>query len=153
MYHGIHFNLILPKIRALSIEHVFEALAQEIAPRTYCSKNAVLDTLRQNELKAASGVGGGVAIPHIQMSGIATRFVTLATLERPVDFQAADDVDADIICVLLSPESDGSIHLRGLSRITRMLQNEQLQRRLRETDDIDIIRALITNPDGWLLAA
>ncbi len=153
MRYAIHFDLLCLDISAMSAKQVLQHLAKDCAAYISCDEHELLSALLLRERNAPSGIGGGVAIPHLQLPGLKERFVCLVTLQHPAEFGAADDQPADIVCLLLSPEAHGNIHLRGLSRITRMLQNPQLQKRLREAEDEQVMRAFLTDPDGWLLAA
>lgn len=153
MPYTIEFNQILPNIHCMNRKQALSEIATRISRAIDCDDSAFLERLLENEGRDSSACGDGVAIPHLKIKGLPGRFVALATLDRPVDFEADDGQGVDIICVLLSPERDGPIHLRGLSRITRMFKNETLRDNLRGTKDADAIRSLLINPEGWLLAA
>ena len=153
MPYNIQADIILPEIRAAHQKQALGILASEIAAQTQCSGALMLDHLLEKEMKSSSGIGDGVAIPHLKISGLKQRLVVLATLHTPVDFKAIDDKPVDIICTLISPEEDGPIHLRGLSRISRLFKNKRLCQRIRETDDAATIQSLFNDPEGWLLAA
>jgi PTS system nitrogen regulatory IIA component len=78
----------------------------------------------------------------------------LATLAREIDdFKSADDQPVNLVAFILSPETDGPLHLRRLSRTSRMLKNETLRKRLQEAKDELAIRSLLIDPEGWVLAA
>ncbi len=153
MPYNIQANIVLPRIKAASQKQALAILASEIAARINCSEELLLDGLIDKEEGSSSGTGDGVAIPHLKLSGIQGRFIALATLDTPVDFNAVDNKPVDVVCILLSPEQDGPVHLRGLSRISRMLKNKELCQRLRETDDKVVIQSLFDDPEGWSIAA
>ena len=153
MPYNIHVNLALPKIKASNQNQVFEILAKETSAKIFHPKQSLLNLLIEQENISSSGIGDGVAIPHIKLNSIPSRFVMVATLETPVEFKSVDDRPVDILCLLASPERDGNIHLRGLSRISRIFKNRELCQKLRETDDPETMRTLINNPEGWLIAA
>lgn len=152
MPYNIQTDIILPKIKAANRKQVFEILAGEIAKKIHLDKKQLIGALIEKEIKSSSGTGDGVAIPHLKLPGLQGRFIALVTLKDGVDFKAVDDKPVDIVCLLLSPEED-LLHLRGLSRISRMFKNKDLCQRLRETDDIIVIEALFDNPEEWSIAA
>lgn len=151
--YSIQIDLALPKIKAASRAHVFEQYAAAVSARISYPKALLLERLMLQESCSASDVGDGVAIPHLKLPGVQKRLITMITLEKPLSSEAFDDKPVDLICILLSPESDGPVHLRGLSRISRILKSKDLCQKLRDTKDADAMRAIFNNPEGWVLAA
>jgi PTS system nitrogen regulatory IIA component len=151
---NIRVDAVLPKIKAAGKKQVFETLAAtEMAGKSFCPPRLLYSHLTEQERIGASAIGDGIAIPHLQLPDIAARFIVLASLEEPVDFDAPDGKPVDLVCMLLSPKSDGPIHLRGLSRISRILKDDALCMKLRAAGNADEMHAVLMNPDGWLLAA
>lgn len=66
-----------------------------------------------------------------------------ARLETPVDFEALDDQPVDIVFMLLAPEGAGADHLKALSRIARVLRNQDLVARLRSSDTVSALSACL----------
>lgn len=153
MQYNIKVDVALPKIKAANILQAFRILATEMSAITGASEQYLLDNLIEKEASEISASGKGVAVPHLQSKAIPERFVALATLDRPIHLDTPDGQAVDLICLLLSPDSDGGVHLRGLSRLSRLLNNEELCQVLRETDDPEAMKALFINPEGWLMAA
>ncbi len=149
----LHFNIVLPRLKIIAQKQIFMAFAKEACKHLNVSEENVFELLIDQEAQSSSGVGYGVAIPHLQVRGPQKPFTILATLEQAIDFNAADSQPADLVCLVLSPESDGPLHLRRLSRISRLLMNETLHRKLCEARDEQSIRALLVDPEGWLMAA
>lgn len=109
--------------------------------------------LMGREEQATSGIGEGVAIPHLRLPKLQKPFIGFVRLQRPVDFNAVDDAPVDLIVTLLSPGGDGPHHLRRLSRISRLMRDPALLEDLRSTADADGIRSLIEQGSQRLLAA
>ncbi|MEZ5813920.1 MAG: PTS sugar transporter subunit IIA [Alphaproteobacteria bacterium] len=149
----LHFDVILPRLRLTTRKQILATLAAQAGKYLNISKDRAVQLLLNKENKSSSGMEGGVAIPHLQVRGPQKHFTILATLEHAVDFEAADNQPADLVCLVLSPESDGPLHLRRLSRISRLLMNETLHKKLCEARDEQSIRALLIDPEGWLMAA
>ena len=149
----LHFDVILPRRKIVSYKQVLMIFAGEAAKHLDIARTRVFELLSEQETRGSSGVGAGVAIAHLQMRGPQRPLSVLATLARPVDVRAADNQPADLACLVLSPASDGPRHLRRLSRISRLLLNAALHRKLCEARDEQAIRALLIDPEGWLAAA
>lgn len=151
--HDLEFEVILPGLKGTTYSQILKALSAEAAKILNVSAPALYDLLMDKEKHAGSGIGGGVAIPHIQVRGPKKGMAILATLNSQIDFNAIDEEPVDLVCLVISPERDGPIHLRRLARVSRLLKCENLRRKLVEADDVETIRSLLIDPEGWLMAA
>ena len=68
-----------------------------------------------------------------------------ARLEKPIDFEAVDERPADLIFVLLTPEGAGADHLKALARVSRLFRDRAMCEKLRGTDNVDALTALLTD--------
>jgi fructose-specific phosphotransferase system IIA component len=75
----------------------------------------------EREKLMSTGIGDGIALPHGKSNAVDTSLAALATLKTPIDFDALDDQPVEIILLLVGTESNVGVHLRLLSRISRML--------------------------------
>ena len=60
------------------------------------------------EKLGSTGFGGGVAIPHAKIDGLARVVGGFVRLAQPVDFDAVDGLPVDLVFVLLSPADAGA---------------------------------------------
>ena len=149
----IELDVILPDIKAGSKKQAFMAIGDALEQVLKIPSNTLCHELMRKEERASSAHGQGVSIPEIQLRSMDKPLTVFARLHEPVDFNAWDDRPVDLICVVLYPQKQRALHLRRLSRISRLFKSEELCERIRETNDEISIRALIHNPDGWMLAA
>ena len=68
----------------------------------------VAERLAERERIGSTGFGGGVAIPHARLPGLAAPVGLFARLAHPIDYHAVDDIPVDLVFALLSPERAGS---------------------------------------------
>jgi PTS system nitrogen regulatory IIA component len=129
-------NAILP---ALKVNNKKQAI-QELAAR------AILEILLQREKLGSTAVGNGVAIPHGKLPKLGRLFGLFARLERPIDFEALDSQPVDLVFLLLAPEAAGADHLKALARVARLLRDQEIARRLRESHDADALYAVLSMP-------
>ncbi len=71
-------------------------------------------------------------------------YALFAQLETPIDFDAIDEQPVDLICMLLAPETAGADHLKALARVSRLLRDRAICEKLRGTDSVEAIHALLT---------
>lgn len=86
-------------------------------------KKAVYD----REDVMSTGVGKGIAIPHAKTDSINNTVAALITLEGGIDFKSLDKKDVNIAFLLLSEPINIGNHLRMLSQISKLLNNESLR--------------------------
>jgi PTS system nitrogen regulatory IIA component len=95
-------------------------------------RGVLLRALEAREAKGSTGIGNGIAIPHIRdhtILPVAQPFVTLGLLQRPVDFDAMDRRPVHALFMVVSP--DVSIHLRILGQLGFLLRDASLAEMLR----------------------
>jgi len=121
--------------------------------RFICKHNTTLneidlfDQLLDQERQATSGIGRGIAIPHIRVNDLKRPINIIAHLEHGANFDSADGEDVKIIWVTLSPRSDGTRHLMRLAKISRMLSDPALSGHLTKARSLDELRAILLNVD------
>ncbi|WP_160668332.1 PTS fructose transporter subunit IIABC [Pseudarthrobacter sp. ATCC 49987] len=82
------------------------------------------------EQKTATGVPGGIAIPHCRSTAVTEPTLVMARLSQPVDFGAKDG-PADLIFFIAAPEGADQEHLKLLSRLARSLIKKDFTAALR----------------------
>lgn len=139
-------DAILPAVKAASKKHLFQEIATRAREAYALEPRVVVEGLVAREKLGSTAMGGGVAIPHARLAGLKSIIGLFARLEKPVDFEAADGQGVDLVFVLLAPEESGADHLRALARVSRLLRDSDLRRKLRETSESPALYALITEP-------
>ena len=82
----------------------------------------IFNALLKREELGSTGVGNGVAIPHVRLEQVKKPFGIMARLRHPIDFNAVDGQAVDLVCmVLLSKENDGA-QLNALAGVARRLR-------------------------------
>ncbi len=149
----LQFDVILPRVKGMGKKQILTTLAKAAATYLKTSEKALVDALLTKEHTRSSGLGDGVAMPNLKVKGLQKPFALLATLNQSIDFETNDELPVDLVAIIISPEREGPKHLRRLSRVSRLLKNEDIHQKLCEADDADIIQSLLVDPEGWLLAA
>jgi mannitol/fructose-specific phosphotransferase system IIA component (Ntr-type) len=86
--------------------------------------------LLARESLGSTGIGDGIAIPHVRnpiVLHLSRPIVTLCFLERPVDFGALDGQPVNTLFTLISPTVRAHLHL--LSRLAFTLRDPRSTRR------------------------
>ena len=104
-----------------SPEDVIRHLAGRVAANGRASEVEGLFTdAFAREQKTATGVPGGIAIPHCRSAAVTEPTLAMARLSQPVDFGAKDG-PADLIFFIAAPAGADQEHLKLLSKLARSL--------------------------------
>jgi len=101
---------------------VLRDLARRAARTRNVDDGVIFNALLKREELGSTGVGNGVAIPHVRLEQVKKPFGIMARLRHPIDFNAIDGQAVDLVCmVLLSKENDGA-QLNALAGVARRLR-------------------------------
>jgi nitrogen PTS system EIIA component len=93
----------------------------------------LLSVLEAREAMGSTGIGDGIAIPHVRnpiVLHVDQPTVTLCLLSRPIDFDAIDGKPVHALFMVVSPTVP--VHLRILAQLGFVLRDEVLRDFLRQ---------------------
>jgi PTS system nitrogen regulatory IIA component len=109
-------------------------MAASLGEKAGMSQGFVLAAMLRRERLGSTATGRGVAIPHARIEGILAPTAVLATLQRPVWFDAPDGEPVDVLLALLWPKTDTAGFLQALSCFSRLLPHERLREHIRAAE-------------------
>lgn len=132
-----------------STSGVIEQLAQLVASQGRATDAAVLAAdAKAREAKTATGVPGGIAIPHCRSAVVTEPTLAMVRLAPPVDFGAKDG-EADLVFFIAAPDGADQAHLKLLSKLARALVKKPFTASLREAGSeaqiVELIRAVVSD--------
>jgi len=130
-------------MRANSKKQLLQELAAKASKITGVPEREIFDVILQRERLGSTGVGNGIAIPHGKLNNLPSIIGIFARLDTPVDFEALDDQPVDLVFLLLAPEGAGADHLKALSRIARVLRDQDMVAKIRSSDSASAIYTLL----------
>lgn len=113
-------------------ECIKELINKLATAQTINSADNIFDAVLEREKIMTTGVGNGIAIPHCKHPDSPEFSVCLGIQQKGVDFQSIDKKDVTIIFLLVGPENNPGLHIKLLSRISRLMSNEELRQQLLE---------------------
>jgi nitrogen PTS system EIIA component len=135
---------VLPALRVSGKKQALQELAFHAAKLTGLPDSAIYEALLQRERLGSTGIGEGIAIPHGKLPGLTRIFGLIARLDKPIDFEALDGQQVDVLFLLLAPEGAGADHLKALARVARVLREPGLIERVRATRNATALYAIMT---------
>lgn len=130
-----------------SKEEVIRSLAATLvdAGRAHDLEQMVTDLLAR-EAKAATGMKGGIAIPHCKSEAVDEPSLGFARLDPAVDFGAKDG-PADLVFLIGAPAGGGKEHLKLLATLARNLVRSEFVEALRSAanpeEAVEIIQGVL----------
>lgn len=102
-----------------------------------------LDDVRAREEQMATGLPGGLGLPHARSAHVTIPSVAIGTSVEGVNFGATDG-PAHLIFLIAAPAGADDKHLHILAALARKLVHEDFRQSLREADNARAIAEIIT---------
>lgn len=132
-----------------SKKRVFESIARIVEEQLpmengeqYC-----FDCLFNREKLGNSGLGGGVAMPKGRLPQGTKPIGVFIQLETPIEYDAADKRDVDLIFAVLIPENRRGDYAQCLPKLADYLMDKSLCKQLRSAKSADEIWKIFLHYD------
>ena len=141
-------DMITPELVRLGVEPpgdklaVIGLMADVIASAGRAEKDGLEAAMLDRESKFATGMPGGIAIPHCRAAAVNEASLGFLRLASPVDFGAKDG-PADIVIGIAAPDESGSAHMKLLAQLSRALVRPGFVDSLRAAETPDKVAELI----------
>jgi fructose-specific phosphotransferase system IIA component len=83
----------------------------------------IKEAVWEREQVMSTGVGKGLAIPHCKTELVDENHGAFAVLKEPLEFNSVDDTPVRLVFLLVGPNEKNSIHIKLLSRISRLMNS------------------------------
>lgn len=104
---------------------------------------ACLERLLAREADTSTGVGCGIALPHVPVPGLREERVAVATLRRGIRWDSVQKEPVRIVFLVLGSETNGIWRLAVIARIARIVCHPDARRKLlRARSARQLLRAL-----------
>src|SRR5262245_7814338 len=111
------------------------------AGRTHDTDGLIAAAMAREE-QSATGLPGGIAIPHCRSPYVDAATIGFARLNPAVDFGAPDG-PADLAFLIAAPEAGGQEHMKLLSSLARALVRKDFVESLRNASTADEVVKLV----------
>jgi len=104
----------------------------------------LFESLIAREKIGSTGVGSGIAIPHIKISSDLPATAVFLQCESGIDYDSYDGNKVDILFAIFVPEDLCKEYLSALSEISQKLLDKQFLRQLRAAQNNEELFELLT---------
>jgi len=121
-----------------------EELASVFHDSNTCSDaDELIKALKEREEIMSTGIGLGLAIPHAKIKAIKRLTFAIGISKGGIDFDSIDGEPVHLIILVAAAERQHKEYLRLLSNIMSLLKNEQIRKKIIESNsNEDIIKIL-----------
>ncbi|MDZ7792723.1 MAG: PTS sugar transporter subunit IIA [Spirochaetia bacterium] len=91
---------------------------------------ALARKILEREAMASTGIGHGIAIPHCLTNLVDDTVMAFGRSTNGIPFDSADNKPAQLIFLLTGPQTATSEHLKLLSKLSRLLTEQQFRTQL-----------------------
>jgi nitrogen PTS system EIIA component len=123
-------------------------LAHRAAVVLNVDDDIVFSALLKREELGSTGVGNGVAIPHVRLEQVKNPFGIMVRLKDPINFDSIDGQPVDLVCLLLLSKENESAQLNALAGIARRLRRPEVLEELRHAPNRVVLYNVMIGRSG-----
>jgi mannitol/fructose-specific phosphotransferase system IIA component (Ntr-type) len=144
------FEASVPQLQVRDRDGVIRELvsALEQAGRLgKCKAAEITASVIKRENEASTGMGKGVAVPHVKHKAIKKVTAAVGLSDTGIDFLSLDKQPVYSVFLLISPAENPDKHLQAMESVFRHLQQEKFRKFLRQCRNAEQIEDLIREAD------
>ena len=144
-------DCIMPDLKGHEKRETLEEMAKELTFRfADINKDKLLEAVFEREKLGSTGIGYGVAIPHVRLKGVNTIAILFGRSNKGVEFQAMDGRPAHLFFLIVAPEDSNTAHIKILARVSSLLKDVGFRKQLMEASTKEEIYNIIVEKDRKL---
>lgn len=136
-------DIIIPATIAVQVHIADKAdalrfAASSLGARSGLDPERIRQALAAREALGSTGIGRGIAVPHVCISELDKPYALFCTLAEPIDFDAIDSQPVDLVFTIITPPGTGSgggEALSYLAAVSRVLRDKDLAAALRNANN------------------
>ena len=141
------------RIRVPLGSHSRHALLHELVEMALPDADAatvetVFQSVLSREALVSTAMGEGLAVPHGRTEAIGELRMAAGIAEAVDDYESPDGVPVRACFLLLTPPSDGGVHLKVLGRLSRLMRRGELRAALYSAPDAAAFAAVLQRAEA-----
>jgi len=141
---------IIPELQARDRDGVIAELVLALDKASRLGKGnceEVINAVMKRENEASTGMGKGVAVPHVKHKAVKDVVAAIGQSSVGIDFSALDKRPVYSVILLISPVDNPDRHLQAMETVFKHLQQEKFRRFLRQSRAAEKIEDLLREAD------
>jgi len=141
---------IVPEVKSETRDEVIGELVKNLAATGNIPEDCtdeIVAKLIERENQGSTGIGKGIAVPHIKHSSVKEIIGTIGCCKQGIDFSSLDQAPVYSILLLVSPPNDPDRHLEAMESLFAHLQRDRFRKFLRQAETKEAILELLREAD------
>ena len=144
------FEATVPELQANDRDGVIEELVSSLDEQGKLgkgNKKNIIKAIIKRENEASTGMGKGVAVPHVKHKAVKDVIAVMGLSNVGIDFFSLDKSPVHSIILLISPVDEPDKHLQAMENIFLHLQREKFLKFLRQCRKSEQVKDLLVEAD------
>ena len=128
LYSLLDTSTILSQLKVKSKKELISNLVDVLEPKIGSERiDEVREAVLEREKVMSTGVGKGLGIPHCKTKAVEENYAAFALLAEPLEYDSIDEEPVRLVFLLVGPDTRNSLHIKLLSRISRLMNSGQFR--------------------------
>ena len=144
------FEALIPELQAQDRNGAIAELVTALDKARRIGKGnceAIIKAMIKREKEASTGMGKGIAVPHIKHSAVKDVVAAVGNSSTGIDFSSLDKQPVYSVILLISPMDNPDRHLQTMEHVFKLLQQEKFRKFLRQSQTAEQIQGLLQEAD------
>ena len=141
----------IAELKATDKESVIAEMTQALVKAGIITKEAykkVLAKILNREKQGSTGIGKGLAVPHIKQTKHVDRMIgVFGRSKSGIDYGAIDGAPCRLFFLILTPKKSDTKHVEALKKVAQLARNSEFCRFMVEAKDEKEILELLEEVD------
>ena len=146
----ICFKAVIPELKAKDRDGVIVEMVSALDKTGKLGKGnceEVTKAIIKRENEASTGMGKGIAVPHVKHKAVKDVVATVGRSSAGIDFSSLDKQPVYSVILIISPVDNPDKHLQVMESIFKHLQEERFRKFLRQSETAEDIEELLREVD------
>ncbi len=105
---------------------VLEELSDLVAESLDTDPGKLLDAVKRREELMSTGIGNGLAVPHVRLDGIKKAAIAVAVCKQGIaDYKSMDSLPVNLVVFIVAPQGQHETYIRLLAAVAEILQQNE----------------------------
>ena len=148
--HFVCFEATIPELQAADRDSAIAELVSalvKVGKIPAARSPEVVKAVIKRENEASTGMGKGVAVPHVKHAAAEEVIAAVGHSEAGIDFTALDEQPVYSVILLISPVETPDKHLQAMEKVFKHLQKERFRKFLRQCRAPEQLKDLLNEAD------
>jgi PTS system nitrogen regulatory IIA component len=142
----INENLIKMDLKSTDKDSVIKEMIDIMVENDIVTdKEEVVKKAMEREAKGTTGVGKGVAIPHVKSDAVVKPAVAFGRSSEGIDYGSMDEKPSYLFFLITVPEESHDEHLQLLAQLSRNLVHDDFRESLLNAESTNDVMDILNN--------